>query len=88
MKKWIALFCIAAISSGCITNDSSGTFARARSRQTSPTGFIITCVDGQRFCLDEAERVCPGGYDIASNTTNPQDYGRITMIIKCERTVE
>lgn len=30
----------------------------------------------------QREQLCPAGMDVTSNTTNPADYGRMTMIIK------
>lgn len=83
--KLISVVVASALCSGCITNDSSGTFSRVRSRQTAPGKYIVACVDGQRYCLDEADKLCAAGYDIKINTTNNADYGRITMIIECER---
>jgi hypothetical protein len=45
---------------------------------------MISCVDSPQICAHEATELCPAAMDIVSNTTNPGDFGRMTMIIKCK----
>ncbi len=49
---------------------------------------MVSCVDSPQYCAAEANQVCPVGFDVASNVTNPADYGRMTMIIKCHETAQ
>lgn len=48
-----------------------------------PAQFMVTCVDSPAYCTEQANALCPQGFDVVSNTTNPADYGRMTMVIKC-----
>lgn len=48
-----------------------------------PGQYMITCVDSPMYCARLANKTCPNGFDVKSNVTNPADYGRMTMIIKC-----
>jgi len=44
---------------------------------------MVSCVDSPQICAQEATRLCPAAFDVVSNVTNPADFGRMTMIIKC-----
>ena len=44
---------------------------------------MVACVDSPAYCAEESARKCPSGFDVTSNTVNPADYGRMTMIIRC-----
>ena len=46
---------------------------------------MITCVDSPGYCAQQASRYCPQGFQVSSNTSNPADHGRMTMIIKCDK---
>ena len=48
-----------------------------------PGQYMITCVDSPMYCAQLSNKTCPNGFDVKSNVTNPADFGRMTMIIKC-----
>lgn len=73
--------------SGCVSSDNpNATFSRVRVSSLGSGQYMISCVDGAGYCAREATRLCPSGMDIVSNTVNPADYGRMTMIVKCKDT--
>jgi hypothetical protein len=66
------------------SNDPDAQFSRVRVESMGPSQYMVTCVDSPQYCAREANRLCPNSaYDVVSNTVNPADYGRTTMIIKC-----
>lgn len=78
----------AAMLSGCrvpliSTNDSGAHLSAIRSRAMGPNQYMVACVDSPMYCANESNKLCPNGFDVVSNVTNPADYGRMTMIIKC-----
>lgn len=86
MKHWsrIVLFTAPLVLQGCVsTSDSNAAFSTVRSYPMGPSQYMVTCVDSPRYCAAESNKLCPKGFDVTSNTTNPADYGRMTMIIKC-----
>jgi hypothetical protein len=75
---------IAGLLGGCVSTTDSGAFLSAvRSTPMGPSQFMVTCVDSPMYCANESNKLCPNGFDVKSNVTNPADYGRMTMIIKC-----
>jgi len=83
MKRAAVVFLVSALS-GCVsTTDSGAYFSAVRSKAMGPGQFMVTCVDSPMYCANEANKLCPAGFDVVSNVTNPADYGRMTMIIKC-----
>jgi hypothetical protein len=84
MKTALAITFAVALLSACIsTNDSSAFLSTVRSTPMGPSQFMVACVDSPMYCAAEANKLCPQGFDVKSNVTNPADYGRMTMIIKC-----
>lgn len=77
---------IAASLAGCVsTTDSKAYFSAVRSTPMGPYQYMVSCVDSPRYCANESNKLCPQGFDVVSNVTNPADYGRMTMIIKCDK---
>ncbi len=76
--KVLAAAALALSNAGCVMPSVS------QVRPMGPKQFMITCVDSPRFCAEEAVRACPSKFDVISNTTNAADYGRMTMIIRCD----
>lgn len=72
----------ALVLSGC-TDDPNAMLSTVRVEALGPDQFMISCVDSPRYCAEQAVKACPGKFDVISNTTNPADYGRMTMIIRC-----
>lgn len=69
---------------GCVsTDDPDATLSAVRAYEMAGGQVMVTCVDSPRYCAEQATRSCPTGFDVISNTTNPADYGRMTMIIRC-----
>jgi hypothetical protein len=69
---------------GCIsTSDPNAPMSAVRLSPMGPGQYMITCVDSPMYCANLANKTCPQGFDVKSNVTNPADYGRMTMIIKC-----
>ena len=79
-------FISAALLAGCaISNtDPNAPMSAVRLQQMGKDQYMITCVDNPVFCARLANNTCPQGYNVTSNTTNPSDFGRMTMIIKCD----
>jgi hypothetical protein len=67
------------------SDDPDARFSRVRVEPMGPSQFMLSCVDSPQICAQEANRLC-AAYDVVSNTTNPADFGRMTMIIKCHDT--
>jgi hypothetical protein len=72
--------------SGCVsTSDPNAAFSTVRVEPMGRNQYMISCVDSAAYCARQANRSCPGGnYDVVSNTNNPRDFGRTTMIIRCQ----
>lgn len=69
---------------GCVsTTDSKAYFSTVRSTPMGPGQYMVSCVDSPMYCANESNKLCPNGFDVKSNVTNSADYGRMTMIIKC-----
>jgi hypothetical protein len=70
---------------GCVVsnNDPNARFSRVRVSPLGQRQYMVSCVDSPQYCAQEANQLCPAGLDVVSNTTNPADYGRMTMIVKC-----
>ena len=69
---------------GCIsTTDPDAPLSAVRVAPMGPGQFMVTCVDSPLYCARMSNKTCPAGYDVVSNTSNPADYGRMTMIVKC-----
>lgn len=82
----IGLWAVCSIQYGCVSTTDSGAFLSAvRSYPMGPGQFMVTCVDSPVYCANESNKLCPQGFDVTSNTTNPQDFGRMTMIIRCHK---
>lgn len=64
-------------------NDPDALFSNVRVASMGPGQYAVSCVDGAGNCARQANRACPRGYDVTSNTINPLDYGRMTMIVRC-----
>lgn len=69
---------------GCISADPNAVLSTVRVEPLGPGQFMISCVDSPKYCAQQAVKSCPDKFDVISNTTNPADYGRMTMIIRCE----
>jgi hypothetical protein len=65
------------------TTDSKAPLSAVRSSAMGPGQYMVSCVDSPTYCANEANKLCPRGFDVASNVTNAADYGRMTMTIKC-----
>lgn len=65
------------------TTDSKAPLSAVRSNPMGPGQYMVSCVDSPTYCANEANKLCPRGFDVSSNVTNAADYGRMTMIIKC-----
>ena len=75
---------IAAFLVGCVsTTDSKAFLSTVRSTPMGPGQYMVSCVDSPIYCANESNKLCPDGFDVKSNVTNPADHGRMTMIIKC-----
>jgi len=76
---------IAALLSGCAisTTDPNAPMSAVRMSSMGPGQYMITCVDSPMYCAQLANKACPNGFDVKSNVTNSADFGRMTMIIKC-----
>jgi hypothetical protein len=74
----------ALLLTSCAVNSKSF-LSPVRSYAMGPSQFMVTCVDSPRYCADESTKLCPSGFDVKSNTVNPSDHGRMTMIIKCSK---
>jgi hypothetical protein len=70
---------------GCVSADPDAMFSTVRAHPMGPDQFMITCVDSPRYCAEQAPKSCPSGFDVVSNSSNPADHGRMTMIIKCHQ---
>lgn len=82
----VSLCAACAILYGCVsTTDSGAILSAVRSYPMGPGQFMVTCVDSPAYCANESNKLCPQGFNVTSNTTNPQDYGRMTMIIRCHK---
>ena len=68
---------------GCNITSPNFPFSSVGLYPMGPSQYMVTCVDSPKYCADRATKICPQGFDVASNTTNPADHGRMTMIIKC-----
>jgi hypothetical protein len=80
----LAVVAFVAMVAACVsTDDPHATFSAVRVYPMGAGQFMITCVDSPGYCARQATRSCPSGFDVVSNTTNPADYGRMTMIVKC-----
>jgi hypothetical protein len=79
-------FAVQVVASLCAcvsSDDPTATFSRVRVSSMGPSQFMISCIDSPHYCADQSNRSCPTGFDVVSNVTNPGDFGRMTMIIKC-----
>lgn len=75
-----------ALLAGCVsTNDPNATFSAVRAYPMGSDQVMITCVDSPKYCAEQAARSCPTGLDVVSNTANPADHGRMTMIVRCKK---
>jgi hypothetical protein len=79
------LLSMALLLNACVvsSDDPDARFSRVRVSPMGPTQFMVSCVDSPQICAQEANRLCPISFDVVSNVTNPGDYGRMTMIVKC-----
>ncbi len=68
---------------GCIPDDPDATFSTTRVYETGPGQFMVTCVDGSKNCAAQIPKICPKGSDVTGMTSNPADYGRVTMMVNC-----
>lgn len=69
---------------GCVSKtDSKAFLSTVRSEPMGPNQYMVACVDSPKYCAQEANKLCPKGFDVTSNVVNEADYGRMTMIIKC-----
>ena len=85
----VSAFLMATLLAGCVsTTDSKAYFSTVRSTAMGPGQFMVSCVDSPSYCANESNKLCPNGFDVKSNVTNPADHGRMTMIIKCDKPAE
>ena len=69
---------------GCVsTNDPNAFFSTVRVYPMGPGQYMITCVDSPGYCANQANRLCPVDLNVVSNTANPWDHGRMTMVVQC-----
>ncbi len=85
MKNIITAIALTASLSACAMDDPNSTFSAVHVQRMGNNGYMISCVDSPAYCADQAGKVCPQGFDVTSNVTNPADFGRMTMTIKCEK---
>lgn len=84
MKKFLLVSLL--MLAGCVsTNDPNAPFSAVRVTPMGKGQFMISCVDSPDYCAQQATQACPNGFDVTSNVTNPADYGRMTMTIKCTK---
>jgi hypothetical protein len=84
MKVQVGLAAVACFAlAGCVSTDPDAPLSFVRVYPMGTSQFMITCVDSPGFCASQAAKTCPTGFDVVSNSSNPADYGRMTMIIKC-----
>lgn len=75
-----------ALTGACVSStDSTAILSTVRSYPMGPAQYMVTCVDSPMYCANESNKLCPRGFDVISNATNPADYGRMTMVIKCHK---
>ena len=76
---YFKIFTAAAFAlSGCVMPSA------VRVQPLGPKQFMVSCVDSPSFCAKAAVESCPEKFDVISNTVNEADYGRMTMIIRCD----
>ena len=82
----ISAMALVLVISGCGAEwgDPTATLSPVRVMPMGPGQYMITCVDSPAYCVRQANKACPSAYDVTSNSTNSRDYGRMTMIIKCQ----
>lgn len=88
MRTLTIAFCliVAFLLAACVsTTDSKAFLSTVRSTPMGPSQYMVSCVDSPVYCANESNKLCPQGFDVVSNVTNPADYGRMTMIIKCHK---
>lgn len=85
MRNYLIAVSLIVTLGGCAMNDPNAYFSAVRVEPMGKNGYMISCVDSPSYCAEQANNVCPGGFDVQSNVTNPADYGRMTMIIKCTK---
>lgn len=76
-----AVLLIPVLASACA--DPNAFLSPVRVYDAGPGQYMITCVDSPAYCTQQAAIKCPRGFDITSNTINPQDFGRMTMVVRC-----
>lgn len=86
MRAWAVLMAVGLVTAGCANiskDDPNAALSAVRVAPMGPGQWMIACVDSPLICARQANRSCPAGFDVVSNTTNAADFGRMTMIIKC-----
>lgn len=85
MKRPLFLFIFALpLITACVsTTDPNAPLSAVRTSPMGPGQHMVSCVDKPAYCAELANKLCPKGFDVTSNVVNPADYGRMTMIIKC-----
>lgn len=77
----LTMMLAALLMAGC--NDPNAPLSVVRVHELGPGQFMVSCVDSPGYCAEHATKACPSGFNVISNTTNPADYGRMTMVIRC-----
>lgn len=80
---WRVVILSLAVAGCAIPNDPNAPLSTVRVAAMGPGQYAVSCVDGVGNCVRQTNKLCPSGYDVTSNVTNPADYGRMTMIIRC-----
>lgn len=83
MLRFLGIAACASLAACVSASDPNAFLSAVRAHDMGNGQFMITCVDSPRYCAEQAPRSCPGGFDVVSNSSNPADYGRMTMIIRC-----
>jgi hypothetical protein len=68
------LVCVAALL-------ACGGGSSAHARHVAPGQYRISCSDGLGYCYDEAERVCPFGYHVGSESERTSGASAHTAVM-------
>ena len=55
-----------------------------RSSAMGRNKWMVSCLESPNYCTREATTLCGGAFMVLSNVTDPADYGRMTMVVRCD----
>lgn len=55
----------------------------AKTQSMGAGQFMVTCRDSAMFCAQQANATCTRGYDVIGLSGTVDDFGRMTMIVRC-----